>query len=69
MELKWNQQSEHFIEKLENTHNSDSNYFSVAKKPSEMAQKWKKELSEKQIENIKKIVQDSTVGQLYFSKN
>ena len=62
-ELSWNDQTEAFIK--ESTSNEDDGYYSVFKNPLSSAQRWREELSEKDVERILAVAQGSLPGRLY----
>lgn len=62
--LSWNAQTDGFIRK--STALENSAYYSIFKNPLHSANKWKRELSQADIERVAAIVKDSKPGGLFF---
>jgi len=65
-ELPWHRQTDKFISA--STSRPQSDYYSVFKNPLESAQRWRSELTADVIERVLKVLQGSTMQQLYDSK-
>ena len=67
--LSFDEQTQEFLEQLETMEPRDTRYFDILRPPQASLYKWREQLSDQQVENIKQIVSHSAIGRHFFEND